>query len=87
MQAKIIPALGAIHNFIRQKDCNDNAQGIHSSSAERVIDEEILHRQMDDEDENGDLGTSVTAAERRHANERQDSIAMAMWNDYVAYTT
>lgn len=86
VQSKIVPALGAIHNFIRHKDSEDHAHGIRSRPAERIIAEEILQQQLDDEHSDGDLGSDVTAAERIQANERRDLIAMAMWNDYVAYT-
>jgi hypothetical protein len=66
-------------------DGDDKGWNIHSVSAERQIARDIAEQQLDD-DEDGELGSSVTAAERRRAQDRRDKIAQAMWNDYVTYT-
>ncbi|EJD45179.1 transposase [Auricularia subglabra TFB-10046 SS5] len=75
-EAALFPALCAIHNFI----CIHNLQDMGEDD-----DDEIETRLPDAPGAAaGELGGSVSAAEKRRANARRDDIAMAMWNDYVA---
>ncbi|KAJ3791630.1 hypothetical protein GGU11DRAFT_650832, partial [Lentinula aff. detonsa] len=83
-QTKIVPALAAIHNFIKSMDPGDQGYRIHSSTLDVQMSQESA--QMVDTNDDGELGTTVTTAERRQANERRDAIAQAMWNDYITYT-
>ncbi|KAJ3994047.1 hypothetical protein F5050DRAFT_1576427, partial [Lentinula boryana] len=87
VQSKLVPALGAIHNFIHQVDPNDLAWNIRSTVTERQISAEVDEGLQIGNEEDGELGSTVTTAERRHANARRDTIAEQMWNDYLAYTS
>lgn len=86
-QAKLVPALGAVHNYIRVKDPADYARGIRSPRAERRISRTIRNRDMEDMEEDGELGDRISLAERKRAMEKRDQIAKAMWDDYIAYTS
>ncbi|KAE9389103.1 hypothetical protein BT96DRAFT_835393, partial [Gymnopus androsaceus JB14] len=87
-QSKLVPALAAVHNFICSKDPSDIGYGIGGVAAEHQIAQALRDREEDmDEDEEGELGSTVTAVERRRALERRDAIAKEMWDDYVAYTS
>lgn len=71
IQARILPALCAIHNFIR----------IHDS--EEINDFPTDFYDPSPGERNGDLGNgAATAAEREWAAERRDQIAEEMWQDY-----
>ncbi|KAJ3966100.1 hypothetical protein EV361DRAFT_809602, partial [Lentinula raphanica] len=82
---KLIPALAAIHNFITSMDPGDQGYKIHGAACEVRISRENAEAQVENANDDGELGSTVTAAERRQANERRDAIAQAMWDDYVAY--
>ena len=76
IQARIPPALCALHNFIRRHDPSD----IEDYTIMTELD--YSHIQVDDPGI-GDLAMHVlTAADRGHADEAREQIAQAMWNDY-----
>ncbi|KAJ3791475.1 hypothetical protein GGU11DRAFT_655999, partial [Lentinula aff. detonsa] len=83
--AKLVPALGAVHNFIRVKDPADYARGIQNKPAELHIIQAMEDEDMGEEAEDGELGGRVSPAERRRALAKRDAIAKAMWDDYVKY--
>lgn len=80
IQARIPPALAAMHNFILDNDPTD-------------IDYYLRGNSDDNRDENpgvmgnNDFGTlshhAVTAAEKEVAGETRNRIAQAMYNDYL----
>lgn len=76
IQAKIVLALCALHNFIRVHDSDDLDEG--------EIDEELERRTPVPCAE--DLGTHVSQEERERASVLRDQIAHDMWDQYVAYT-
>ena len=69
-QAKMVPAICVLHNFIRIHDVDDipvieGPQSRHRASA-------LM-----------ELGGDILNAERNAASDLQESIAMAMWNSYM----
>lgn len=80
IQAKIPPALAAIHNLIMNNDPTD-------------IDHYLMGNSDNDLDPNpgvvadNDFGSlsqgAVTAGEKLQASQKRDQIAEAMWNSYV----
>lgn len=81
VQARLPPALAALHNFIRQHDPDDMAD----------VDDNIDDPQPGTRAEppvapaEGQLAGGIAgAAERRQANERRDKIAQEMWTQYQA---
>jgi DDE superfamily endonuclease len=76
IQARIPPALCALHNFIRQYDPSDIEDYVDMT--------EFLHIREDDPGLGvGDLAThALTAAERNRADAKRDQIAQAMWDSY-----
>lgn len=71
-QARIPPALCAVHNFIRSFDPKE----IEEFTTEDLID-------ADAGESRGDLAEGPAGrAERQKATEDRDSIADAMWRDY-----
>jgi hypothetical protein len=70
-QARFVPALSALHNFIRIHDPLDHG-----------IDEEREDIQRTRRQRSGNLGVQVTPAEREWASSRRDNIAKAMWASY-----
>ena len=74
IQARVPPALCALHNFIRQHDPSDIED--YSDLAE------FSHIHVDDPGI-GDLAMhTLTAAERDSADAKRDQIAQAMWESY-----
>jgi hypothetical protein len=72
-QARIPPALCAIHNFIRIHDPME----INEFADEDVVD-------LDPGEPRGDLAEGpADRAERQQATEDRDDIAAAMWEDYT----
>jgi hypothetical protein len=73
-----VPALCALHNFIRVYDPRD------------IPDDDELGDQNHDGSNGqnasgfGELGKNITRAERNRAERRQDEIAQAMWKSYQA---
>lgn len=74
VQAKIVHALCALHNFIRIHDPDDLDASTQEELA-RVPQDPIA----------ADFGGTISAGEQRQATSRRDRIAMAMWEEYVAY--
>lgn len=73
IQARIPAALCALHNFIRRCDPS-------------IYDEELDHTEGEELEDvaYGELADGpADAAERRRADVRRDTIARAMWEDYV----
>ncbi|TFK64062.1 hypothetical protein BDN72DRAFT_775105, partial [Pluteus cervinus] len=69
-QAKFIPALAVLHNFLR----------IHDPSDLPAINSTIpIYDNVDD-----NTTFTITARERKRAAARRDIIAKAMWTDYQA---
>lgn len=79
-QAKIPGALGALHNFIRIKDPDDEAQE-EDDYGEGNDDPVPLPDAAPIPPEN--LGQHVSQAEKLRASARRDAIAQAMWVNYV----
>ncbi|KAF8162008.1 hypothetical protein BJ912DRAFT_865117, partial [Pholiota molesta] len=78
IQAKVLPALAAVHNFIMDYDptdineyLNDNEDDLNPNPGQPRTNE---------------FGTlaneAVTLAEKTRATLKRDSIAQAMWDDY-----
>ena len=79
-QAKIPPALGALHNYIHIHDPDDDAHedDDYDSDAEEYScapPDRPLHPE--------DLGQHISEEEKDWATERRDAIAMAMWENYI----
>lgn len=89
-QAKLVPAIAALHNFLRIHDRTDEASDLgqnslgreHSGSIDGFVDSPVEPREVTPEE----LGMHITEAERHRASARRDRIAQQMWADYVAYT-
>lgn len=74
IQARIFPALAAIHNFIR----------IHDSEEINDFTDNIVNPHSNTR--LGSLATGiVSSGERDRAKDRRDKIAQDMWDSYVAY--
>lgn len=74
-QARVVPALCALHNFIRIHDPDDleePKEGEQDGDSDSDSDEDV-----------GSLGRDRTTAEVRQSEQRRDEIAKAMWEDYV----
>jgi len=77
VQAKVHPALAALHNFIMKHDPNDIEQYLT-----RNIDPNPSQPQAN---EFGDLADgAVTQREKLQAKAARDQIAESMWRDYQA---
>ena len=74
IQARLLPALCALHNFILRYDPDDL--------------EEMLDTFEDPEHDNVDYGNLASGPSTQEARQRseagQDEIAQQMWDDYVA---
>jgi hypothetical protein len=86
----LIPAVGALHNFIRIHDAGDEARDLRGNSPHREASGSSLHNFTSDpvsprEIAPEELGIQITAEERARASARRDAIAKAMWVNYVAY--
>ncbi|KAJ7020364.1 hypothetical protein C8F04DRAFT_974391 [Mycena alexandri] len=90
-QAMFVPAIAAIHNFLRVHDTEDNADDLGPSTStplqregsrrmEDFIETPAKPREISPEE----LGFSISAEERKRASDRRDRIAKKMWSDYVA---
>ena len=73
VQAKVIPALCALHNFIRVHDPGDLDDQDWQEEIERQGP--VLSA--------ADLKNKVNQAERDRAAARREKMANKMWNDYV----
>ena len=73
-QAKMVPAICVLHNFICIHD-NDDLPDVHQvPDANRGV---VVTDGVDSE-----LGGDISSAERNQASELRDSIAKAMWDSY-----
>lgn len=73
-QAKMVPAMCVLHNFIHEHDSQD-----------RIIREEMTNPSDNDIEHvalPGELGRDITTAERNRANAKRDNIAQDMWDSY-----
>jgi hypothetical protein len=81
LQARLPPALAAVHNFIRKRDPHD------LDDYENIKDPQPGLRAVGEVAE-GQLSAGLPrVAERRQANERRDGIAQSMWEQYRAETS
>jgi hypothetical protein len=71
-QAKMVPAICVLHNFIRIHDVDD----IPTANDTHIQAEEPLMPIMEG------LGGDISTAERNRATELRESIAKAMWESY-----
>lgn len=92
-QAAFVPALAALHNFIRKHDPNDNGEDLgadmvwlgSTGQGSGPQNDEVTGTSVNGTEEirEEDLGTGITPAEREQAIKRRDNIAKAMWVDYL----
>jgi hypothetical protein len=75
MQAKLMPALCALHNFIRIYDPADDMD---------ITEEEIESAVSQEQPASGTYHSGIAAAETARAAERRDQIAQQMWASYCA---
>ncbi|CAK5266818.1 unnamed protein product [Mycena citricolor] len=88
MQAKLVPAIAALHNFIRIHEPLDDfsapqqpaASSVPLSRSTSSIDSFMQDEPRDILPE--ELGMEISAAECRRAELRRDTIAQKMWEDY-----
>jgi len=79
-QAKIPPALGAIHNYICIHNPDDD---VHEDEDYDSDAEECSQAPPDGPLCLEDLGQHISKEEKDRATERQDAMAIAMWGNYV----
>lgn len=81
-QAKSVPALHALHNFIQVHDPADTE--INDDDNDNISGDGIGQNLQDNVIEPGDeeLGGDITPAERECASKQRDDITKAMWADY-----
>ena len=83
MQAMLIPALGAVHNFISIHDPTDTFAQDSRNSLQSPSSQSRFGEPQNATLTNAEvLGSDITAEERRRAGARRDAIANAMWKDY-----
>ena len=91
-QTRLIPAISALHNFLRIHDRTDEAHDLGSNntlhregsgSISSFVTEDIAEQEEIAPEE---LGMQISEAEKARASARRDRIAQQMWDDYVAYT-
>lgn len=73
-QAKLVNAICALHNFVQAYDPEDG-NDINIAEVERASPQHLRE----------DFAVDVSRAEQEEASERQDQIAKAMWEQYIAY--
>jgi hypothetical protein len=81
MQAKFVPALAALHNFIQVHEPLDipkSSQRSQSSTPQPDDPSEEQPRTITPDE----LGFEITTAEKERAAKRRDDIAKEMWFDY-----
>jgi hypothetical protein len=74
VQAMFVPAMGALHSFIRIYDPDDMDDDVSNEVERRSPPVQP-----------GDLGGNISRAEQTRASTRRDEIAKAMWAQYVEY--
>jgi hypothetical protein len=89
IQAMLVAAVAALHNFLRVHDGGDDAMDLGSAAQDAPqregsgrFEEFILAEPREISPE--ELGFSISAEERRRASARRDRIAKEMWEDYIA---
>jgi hypothetical protein len=90
-QAKLVPAITALHNFLCIHDRTDEASDLgqnslgreHSSSIDGFVHDSPVEPRVVTPEE---LGMHITEAEQHRASACRDRFAQQMWADYVAYT-
>ena len=89
-QAMLVPAIGALHNFVRIHDRDDNAEDLANDAENAPRREDSSH--LEDFVSTGpreitpeELGMHISDEERARASARRDRIANQMWADYVTY--
>jgi hypothetical protein len=75
-QVRLVPALCALHNFIRIHDPADD-MGITQEEIDGMLEEERAGE--------GELQDGIAAEESDRASLRRDAIAQDMWNQYREY--
>ncbi len=81
-QAKIIPALAALHNFINEHDPDDMDMDLAPHAQEHPV----WHPSREpSENTVNTVPSDISEEERDRAVARRDRIARNMWNDYQAY--
>lgn len=79
-QVKLIPALCALHNFIRLQDPADEME-ITQEELDEMLEEERATRGNEGASQGGSA-----AAESDRASQRRDDIAHAIWIQYCEYS-
>ena len=80
VQARVPPALSALHNFIRQHDPSDIEDYANTNMTE------FTHHIHVDGPGVGDLAMhAMTTAERDQADAKREKIAQDMWNSYQVF--
>lgn len=78
----LIPALGAIHNFISIHDPTDYFTEDSRNSNPQSTSNSQSREPQNVTPNTEVLGSDITAEERRRAGARRDAIANTMWEDY-----
>jgi hypothetical protein len=87
MQAMLVVAIGALHNFLCIHDRSDEAKDLEGNgvpgpnSLDDFVRDDPEPQQVLPEE----LGMHISEEERIRASSRRDSIAERMWQDYQAY--
>jgi len=87
MQARFIPALAAVHNFIQIHEPSDRLRDSSSSATGSQVFSENGAANIEDEEAEEDKEElarqwKITPEERRRAGAERDHIAKEMWNNY-----
>jgi hypothetical protein len=87
-QAMLVPAIAALHNFLRIHDGSDDAQDLENEARDTPQHEgtgrlgeflELEPREISPEE----LGMYISDEEKARASARRDRIAKQMWDDYL----
>jgi hypothetical protein len=88
VQAQLVIAYMLIHNFIHIHDVDDIEpelqQFLHELESDKDTPMGYSNSDGDNEDGAEDEDEGLSSEERENADERRDSIAKEMWEDYVA---
>jgi hypothetical protein len=86
-QAMFIAAIGALHNFVRIHDKDDDAADLIADDAGREEAQRLSSFIEEDPCQISpeELGWNIPNEETVRASARRDRIANQMWADYVAY--
>jgi hypothetical protein len=83
VQAQLLPALAALHNFIQVNNSQDLFNCDDDDTLEAAQEPDQTGYAYDDEPI--DLHGPVSPEERCRAEARRDKIAAAMWESYIQY--